>query len=110
MAERTLQDSVRPSVLPMRGQNLEQSFRSAFDDYADELFRHALYRLSDRDKALDAVQDTFLRALDAARAGPDIENLRAFLYRTLRNLIIDEYRRKKALSLDEMEEEEGSSG
>jgi RNA polymerase sigma-70 factor (ECF subfamily) len=80
------------------------AFRTAFDDYADELFRHALYRLSDREKAVDAVQDTFLRAWDYVRTGAPIGNMRAFLYRTLRNLIIDEYRRKKAVSLDAIEE------
>jgi RNA polymerase sigma-70 factor (ECF subfamily) len=93
----------------MQGTNLEQAFRNAFDEFADELFRHALYRLSDREKALDLVQDTFVRAWEYARTGTEIENLRAFLYRTMRNLIIDEYRRKKAVSLDAMAEEEGAT-
>jgi RNA polymerase sigma-70 factor (ECF subfamily) len=80
------------------------AFKAAFDDYADELFRHALYRLSDREKAVDAVQDAFLRAWDYVRTGAPIVNMRAFLYRTLRNLIIDEYRRKKSVSLDAIED------
>lgn len=98
----------------MQEQNLIRSFETAFAEYADELFRHAFYRLSDREKAVDAVQDTYLRAwayaskhADANDA--DISNIRAFLYRTLRNLIIDEYRRKKAVSLDAIEEEEGAT-
>jgi len=89
--------------------HLEQSFTQAFDRYADELFRHASFRLSDRDKAQELVQETFLRSWNSARGGTDIQDMRAFLYRTLRHLIIDEYRRKKPSSLDALMEEEGAT-
>lgn len=82
-----------------------RAFTQAFDSYADELFRHAFFHISDRERAVDLVQDTYLRGYTYAK-DVDIENLRAFLYRTLRNLIIDEYRRKKAVSLDAILEEE----
>jgi len=35
-------------------------------------------------------------------AGNDVENLRAFVYRVSRNLIIDHSRKKKAISLEEL--------
>ncbi|HEX7651312.1 MAG TPA: RNA polymerase sigma factor [Candidatus Paceibacterota bacterium] len=89
--------------------HLEQSFTDAFDRYADELFRHASFRLSDRDKAQELVQETFMRSWNSARGGTEIKDMRAFLYRTLRHLIIDEYRRKKPASLDAMLEEESAS-
>ncbi len=82
-----------------------RAFETAFAEYADELFRHAFFRLSDRERAVDLVQDTFLRAYDFAKEG-DIRDMRAFLYRTLKNLIIDEYRRKKSVSLDALAERE----
>jgi RNA polymerase sigma factor (sigma-70 family) len=81
-----------------------EAFEDAFESYADELFRHAYFRLSDRERAVDLVQDAYLKAYAYAK-GSDIADMRAFLYRTLRNLIIDEYRRKKPLSLDAMAEE-----
>jgi RNA polymerase sigma-70 factor (ECF subfamily) len=82
----------------------EKAFEDAFESYADELFRHAYFRLSDREKAVDLVQDTYVKAYAYAK-DTDITDMRAFLYRTLRNLIIDEYRRKKPVSLDAMAEE-----
>ena len=80
-------------------------FDEAFSAYADELFRHAFFRISDRERAVDLVQECFLRAYGYAKTG-DISDVRSFLYRTLRNLIIDEYRRKKSFSLDAMMENE----
>jgi RNA polymerase sigma-70 factor (ECF subfamily) len=82
-----------------------EAFEDAFAAYGDELFRHAYFRLSDRDKAVDMVQECFLRAYGYAKES-DILDMRAFLYRTLRHLIIDEYRRKKSYSLDALIEDE----
>jgi RNA polymerase sigma-70 factor (ECF subfamily) len=81
-------------------ERLEAEFTEAFDRYADELYRHAAFRLSDPEKAEELVQDTFLRSWNSVRAGTQIREMRAFLYRTMRHLIIDEYRRKKPASLD----------
>jgi len=87
----------------------EQTFLEAFDAYADALFRHAVYRISDRERARDLVQDAFLKAWDYLREGGDIRSYKSFLYRILHNLIIDEYRRKSSYSLDELLENEATS-
>lgn len=79
-------------------------FSQAFEAYNDELFRHAAMRLPDREKALELTQEAFLRAWDYLQKGEEIRELRPFLYRTLRHLIIDEYRRKKSVSLEAMVE------
>ncbi len=84
----------------------ETRFREAFEAYADGLFRHAYFRLSDRERAYDLVQDAFLRAWDHVSQGNEVRHYKSFLYRILHNLIIDEYRRKKSGSLDEMLEDE----
>ena len=87
---------------------MEQMFREAFERHADELFRHASLRLSDRDRALELTQECFLRAWQYAGRGEEIREMRPFLFRTLRNLIIDEYRKAKSFSLDAMvEDDEG---
>lgn len=85
-------------------QELQKQFEEAFDAYSDELFRHASIRLSDRERALELVQECFMKVWQYAQKGDDIRELRPFLYRTLRNLIIDEYRKHKAVSLEAMAE------
>lgn len=80
----------------------EQEFSDAFEAYSDELFRHCALRLRDRERAVELTQECFLRAWDYLKKGQSIEQMRPFLYRTMRHLIIDEYRRKKSVSLEAM--------
>lgn len=83
---------------------LRQQFTEAFEQYSDELFRHCSMRVKDRDRAVELTQECFLRALEYAQKGQEIRELRPFLYRTLRHLIIDEYRKKKSVSLEGLAE------
>lgn len=85
----------------------EDRFLKAFDEYADALFRHAVYRLSDRERAVELVHDTFTKAWGYLRDGHEIESYKSFLYKVVNNLIIDEYRRRKETSLDAILAEEG---
>lgn len=85
----------------------EARFLKAFDDFNDALFRHAYLRVSNREKAVDLVHDTFTKVWSYLKNGYEIENFRPFLYKVLNNLIIDEYRRRKEASLDAMLELEG---
>ncbi|MEK9154406.1 MAG: RNA polymerase sigma factor [Patescibacteria group bacterium] len=90
--------------------DMEQLFRDAFERHADELFRHASFRLSDRDRALELTQECFLKAWQYVQRGEEVREMRPFLFRTLRNLIIDEYRKAKSFSLDSMvENDEGET-
>lgn len=85
--------------------DLQHKFEEAFEAYRDELFRHASIRLSDRERALELTQECFMKVWQyTQKGGQDIQSLRPFLYRTLRNLIIDEYRKHKATSLEAMAE------
>lgn len=86
----------------------EQNFSEAFEAYSDELFRHCALRLRDRERAVELTQECFLKVWDYLQKGEEIQQLRPFLYRTLRHLIIDEYRRKKPQSLEALAE--GSEG
>ena len=78
----------------------EQQFLEAYDKHSDAIFRYCYYRVFDREKAKDYVQEAYCRAWKYLAAGNEVENLRAFLYRTATNLIIDESRKKKSTSLD----------
>ncbi len=88
---------------------VEDAFNKAYDDYADALFRHCMFRLSHRERALELVQEAFMKTWDTAQKGERIKNWRALLYRYLNNLIIDEYRKKKQESLDSILDKEGVS-
>jgi RNA polymerase sigma-70 factor (ECF subfamily) len=84
----------------------EKAFLEAFETHADALYRHAYFRISDKERAYDLVQDTYLKAWDYVAGGGEIKQYKSFLYRILHNLIIDEYRKKKSSSLDELLENE----
>lgn len=85
----------------------EEQFLGWYDQFADAIFRHCFFRLSDREKAKDVTQETFMRLWKYLAEGKEIANARAFLYRIANNLVIDEYRKKEMFSLDQMQEETG---
>lgn len=89
------------------GGDQEARFLKAFEEYSDALFRHATLRLSDRERAIDLVHDTFTKVWSYLRDGYEIDTFRPFLYKVLNNLIIDEYRKRKEASLDSLLEREG---
>jgi RNA polymerase sigma-70 factor (ECF subfamily) len=87
--------------------NIKLRFKEAYDEHSDALFRFAFYKLSDREKAKDVVQDTFVKVweymVSSEQAdGVEIANIKALLYRIATNAIIDNYRKKKELSLESM--------
>lgn len=84
----------------------EKEFLDAYDAHADAIFRHCFFRLSDREKAIDMMQETFTRTWDFMRQGGEVTNWKSFLYKVANNLVIDEYRKKKATSLDAILEQE----
>lgn len=81
---------------------LEERFLKEYDIHADSVFRFCLFKLSDREEAKDVVQETFTKSWSYLANGGEIRNVKAFLFRTARNLIIDKYRKKKTESLDSM--------
>ena len=83
---------------------MEENFIKACEENSDALFRYCFFKLSDREKAKDLVQECFLRTWNYLAQGHEVENLRAFLYKTLSHLVIDEYRKNKPLSLDRLYE------
>jgi RNA polymerase sigma-70 factor (ECF subfamily) len=90
-------------------EDTKQQFSDLFEKHSDELFRHALLRLSDRERALELTQETFFKAWNYVSEGKEVRQHRSFLYRILNNLIIDEYRKHKTQSLDAMLENEETS-
>ncbi|MDP3953780.1 MAG: RNA polymerase sigma factor [bacterium] len=86
---------------------LKVEFTRAYDEYADAIFRHCYFRISDRERAKDLMQETFIKTWDyILKHDERIDNLRAFLYKTAHNLVVDEYRKAKGnASLETMQED-----
>lgn len=72
----------------------------AYMNHADAIFKYCYFRISDREKALDFVAETFTRMWKFLIKGNEIHNQKTFLYTVARHIIIDEYRKKKIISLD----------
>lgn len=83
-----------------RNTDIMEQFIKAYDEMSDAIFRHCWFKIGDREKAKDLMQETFTRSWQYIAQGTSVNNLRPFLYRVANNLIIDEYRKKKELSLD----------
>ncbi len=83
-------------------EDAEKMFLEWYDQYADALYRHAFFRLFSAPRAEELVQETFMKTWEYLKKGKTIDQPRAFLYRLLTNLIIDDTRKKKTLSLEGM--------
>jgi RNA polymerase sigma-70 factor (ECF subfamily) len=71
-------------------------------EYSKGLNSHAFFKINNHALGEDLVQDTFLKTWTYLVKGGEIILMKAFLYHVLNNLIIDEYRKRKNMSLDEL--------
>ncbi|NTV22716.1 MAG: RNA polymerase sigma factor [Candidatus Yonathbacteria bacterium] len=74
----------------------------AYHDYAKGMRSYSSFKTSDSATGDDLVQDTFIKTWKYLVKGGKINLMRAFLYHVLNQLIIDEYRKHKTASLDEL--------
>ncbi len=82
-------------------------FENIYNEHIDQLYRFTLFRVSDKERAIDIVQDVFFKYFKYLTDSIDVEheitlNHKAFLFKTTRNTIIDHYRKKQSQSLDDL--------
>lgn len=65
------------------------------ENYADELLRFTVLRVSNADEAEDLVQETFFSAYKSLAKFRGDSSEKTWLYNILKNKIIDHYRKKK---------------
>jgi RNA polymerase sigma-70 factor (ECF subfamily) len=88
----------------MTSTRAEALIEEAYNTYADPIFRHCYFRLLDREKAKELMQETFIKTFEYAKKGQPIDNIRALLYRIANNLVVDYVRKNKEASLDHLME------
>ncbi len=79
---------------------LQEILTTAHSDYGRKLNVHAFFKLNDHELGEDLVQSTFMKTWMYLVRGGNIDIMKSFLYHILNALIIDEYRKHKATSLD----------
>lgn len=70
-----------------------QEFNSSLIGMKSNLQRFAMSLTSDRDSALDLVQDTYLKAITYKDKFVDYTNLKAWVFTIMKNTFINNYRR-----------------
>jgi len=73
---------------------------TAYKDYARGMNSYSFYKVNNRATSDDLVQDTFVKTWNYLLKDGKVEIMKAFLYHVLNQLIIDEYRKRKTVSLN----------
>lgn len=87
-----------------------QAFLSAYDQYADAIYRFVFFKVGNQSEAEDLTSAVFLKCWGYVQDGKlksadEYKSLKSFLYKIARNLVIDHYRQRRPLiSLEEAEE------
>ena len=83
---------------------IKAEFQKDYEKHADAIFRYCYFQVSDREKAKDLTQDTFVKYWEYVATGKPVEHKKSFIYRIAANAVIDYRRKKKTLSLEKMTE------
>ncbi len=71
----------------------QEKFSRLYDDCAKKVYRFVFLRVNSKEVAQDLTAEAFARCWERFKKDPAaIENPRAFLYKTARNLMVDHYR------------------
>lgn len=73
----------------------EERFIELYHEHAGKLFKYCYFRVHSKEDAEDLSGKVFMKTWDYLRQGNTIDNMRAFLYRSAHNLIVDFYKTSK---------------
>lgn len=107
MKEDTMSNHTNTALKSLSKTEFNSYFENIYNEHIDQLYRFTLFRVSDKDKAQDIVQDVFFKYFkyltDSIVDVREMDfNHKAFLFKTTRNTIIDHYRKKQSQSLDDL--------
>jgi len=84
----------------------KEAYREIYKKYSDKIYRFILFRLPDKEDALDATQEVFLKLWDYIYNNPDkfIKNLTGLIYQIARNVVASFYyersRKQQVMNVD----------
>ncbi len=87
-------------MTPKQETQRQAALTVAHHDYEKGLNTYAFFKTNDHAVGEGLVQDTFMKTWVYLVKGGKIDLMKAFLYHILNNLVVDEYRKRKATSLD----------
>ena len=88
----------------MKTEKLQQyndQFMEYYEKYHNDIFKFCMIKTSNRSKSLEITQETFMRFWKYLISGKNIEQERPLIYRIASNLIIDSYRKKKDILVED---------
>lgn len=88
----------------MKTENRQQhtdQFMEYYEKYHDDIFRFCMVKTRDRAKSLDITQETFMKFWEYIIKETNIDQERPLLYRIANNLIIDSYRKKESILVED---------
>lgn len=80
-------------------ENDHLAWRQLVNLYSDRLYAYALSLSSDHNVSSDIVQQVFINLFESKHRIDPKYSLKSFLYRSTYNLFVDNYRKKKSMSL-----------
>lgn len=85
----------------------QRQMESLYDNYVDDIFRYMMFRLRNKEKALDLTQEVFVRMWQSYLSkGKEIEFPKSLLYKIAHNILVNSYERDKHHdSLDDLSED-----
>lgn len=78
----------------------QETLTSAYRKYQQELKSYSYFKLNDRTLSEDLVQDAFTKTWRYVVRGGNVLLMRSFLFHVLNGLVVDEYRKRKTVSLN----------
>ena len=92
LRESSLPAGEMDAALVARAQHDRQAFAALYDRYFDAIYRYCYVRLGNRDRAEDAAQQIFMRAMEAVDRYQEAGRFRSWLFTIAHNVVADELR------------------
>jgi RNA polymerase sigma-70 factor, ECF subfamily len=90
--------TLRTCALPIMQGKLAEQIEQLYDDHYPSCYRFLVFTGSSPDKAVELLQESFLRLHQTLKSGSRLENPRSWLIRVLQRLRVDEFRRSARIS------------
>lgn len=92
-----MSDRLSEAELVERAKRDPDAFAALYEEYADAVFRYALFRLGTREEAEDATSQIFLKAFAGIGKHNPQRPFRSWLFAIAHNTIVDRYRASRPI-------------